>query len=493
MEEGEMSNSARHFLAVCMCMVLAFVVAGCEQPKPQAVRTVNIPDGEIDPAVWGKAYPEEYELWKKTAEPVPTRRSKYKIGMDGGSVSVDKLSMFPYMALLFNGWGFGVEYNEPRGHAYMVRDQLEIDASRIGAGGVCLSCKSPYAPGLQKQMGTDYYKKPFKEVMGMIPEKTRDLGVACIDCHDNKDMSLKISRGFTLIEAYKSMGTDPAKLTRQEMRSAVCAQCHVTYNIPKDKENKSVGLYFPWQNSKFGAITIEDIIKQIRKDETVKEWKQTVTGFKMAFIRHPEYEFWTNNSTHFKAGASCADCHMPYTIAGVHKVSDHRVMSPVQADMKACKQCHAESPDWLRERVFSIQDRTVSIMIRAGYQTATVAKLLETAHKAQAEGKTIDQQLYDKAKEFYEDAFYRVLFIGAENSIGFHNPAEGLRILGDSIAFGSRAEAYLRQALAKAGIEIPLKVDLEIMKYVDQRGAKKLKFDPTLEVKDPYGLQEKFF
>ena len=488
-----MSYSAKHIVAVCLCMALAFVLVGCESPKPQAVKTVTIPDGEIDPAVWGKAYPEEFELWKKTMEPVATRRSKYKTGMDGGAVSVDKLSEFPYMALLFNGWGFGVEYNEPRGHAYMIRDQVDIDATRIGAGGVCLSCKSPYAPGLQKEMGVNYYKTPFKEVLGKIPEKNRELGVACIDCHDNKDMSLKISRGFTLIEAYKSMGVDPAKLTRQEMRSAVCAQCHVTYNIPKDKENKSVGLYFPWQNSKFGAITIEDIIKQIRKDETVKEWKQTVTGFKMAFIRHPEYEFWTNNSVHFKAGASCADCHMPYTIAGVHKVSDHRVMSPVQADMKACKQCHAESPEWLKERVFSIQDRTVSIMIRAGYQTATVAKLLETTHKAQAEGKVIDQQLYDKAKEFYEEAFYRSLFIGAENSMGFHNPPEGLRILGDSVAFGTRAEAYLRQALTKAGVDVPIKVDLEIMKYVDQRGSKKLPFDPKLEIKDPYGLQEKFF
>jgi nitrite reductase (cytochrome c-552) len=397
------------------------------------------------------------------------------------------------MALLFNGWGFGVEYNEPRGHAYMVRDQLEIDASRLGAGGVCLSCKTPYAPGLQKDLGVDYYRKPFKEVLGMIPEKNRNLGVACIDCHDNKDMSLKISRGFTLLQAFSAMGVDPAKLTRQEMRSAVCAQCHVTYNIPKDKENKSVGLYFPWQNSKFGAITIEDIIKQIRKDETLKEWKQNVTGFKMAFIRHPEYEFWTFSSTHFKAGASCADCHMPYTIAGVHKVSDHRVMSPVQADMKACKQCHAESPQWLQERVFSIQDRTVSIMIRAGYQCAAVAKLFELTHKTQAEGKPIDPELYAKAKEFYEEAFYRSLFMGAENSVGFHNPAEGLRILGDSIAFGSRAEAYLRQALAMVGVEVPLKVDLEIMKYVDQRGEKKLRFDPKLEFKDPYGLQERFF
>ena len=70
---------------------------------------------------------------------------------------------------------------------------------------------------------------------------------------------------------------------------------------------------------------------------------------------------------------------------------------------------------------------------------------------------------------------------------------EGLRILGDSIAFGTRAEAYLRQALTKAGIDVPLKVDLEIMKYVDQRGTKKLPFNPKVEIKDPYGLQDKFF
>jgi nitrite reductase (cytochrome c-552) len=122
-----------------------------------------------------------------------------------------------------------------------------------------------------------------------------------------------------------------------------------------------------------------------------------------------------------------------------------------------------------------------------------VAKLFELTHKVQGEGKTIDQALYDKAKEFYEEAFYRSLFMGAENSVGFHNPAEGLRILGDSIAFGSRAEAYLRQALTKVGVDVPLKVDLEIMKYVDQRGQKKLKFDPKLEFKDPYGLQDRFF
>ena len=196
----------------------------------------------------------------------------------------------------------------------------------------------------------------------------------------------------------------------------------------------------------------------------------------MGFIRHPEYELFSNNSVHWKAGAACADCHMPYTIVGASKVSDHRVMSPLKNDLKACQQCHTESPDWLREQVTAIQDRTVSLMLRSGYATATVAKLFEMAHKAQAEGKQIDKALYDKAKDFYEEAFYRGVFVGAENSVGFHNPTEATRILGDATAFAGKAEALLRQALTKAGVNVPMVVNLELNKYLDAEGPEETQF-----------------
>src|SRR5512134_3456911 len=216
----------------------ALVLSGCQPPKSEPVRPVKIADNNYEPADWGKAYPVNYDLWKKTEEPTAPGKSKYKRGYDADRITYDKLSEFPYMALLFNGWGFGVEYNEPRGHAYMMKDQIDIDPARVKAGGVCLSCKSPYAVKLEKEMGQEYYSKPWNEVHAMIPEPHREIGVACIDCHDPKDMSLRISRGFTLAKSLESMGTDPAKLSRQEMRSAVCAQCHVTYNIPKDAEMK---------------------------------------------------------------------------------------------------------------------------------------------------------------------------------------------------------------------------------------------------------------
>jgi nitrite reductase (cytochrome c-552) len=466
-------------------------LSACQKPKPQPVKTVQIPDGEIDPAVWGKAYPAEYELWKKTEEPAPAGKSKYKRGFTTDKITYDKLSEFPYMALLFNGWGFGVEYNEPRGHANMLRDQLEVDPSRVKSGGACLTCKTPYAPRFVKEKGIDYFSKPYLEVLGWIPEKHRKLGVACIDCHDNKDMSLRLSRDFTLIKALQVMGTDPEKLSRQEMRTAVCAQCHVTYMVQKSPEMKSINVIFPWEGSKWGNISVENVIKKLRSDESYKEWKQGVTGFKMAFIRHPEFELFSDNSVHWKAGAACADCHMPYTIVGSSKVSDHRVESPLKNDLKACQQCHTESVDWLKDQVTTIQDRTVSLMLRSGYATATVAKLFEMVHKAQAEGKQIDKALYDKAKDSYEEAFYRVVFVGAENSIGFHNPTEATRILGDATAFAGKAEGLLRQALAMAGVNVPMKVNLELNKYLDARGQKKLNFQREVEIKDPYGIEDR--
>jgi len=49
-----------------------------------------------------------------------------------------------------------------------------------------------------------------------------------------------------------------------------------------------------------------------------------------------------------------------------------------------------------------------------------------------------------------------------------------------------------RHLTAEAGVHVPIRVDLEIMKYVDERGEKKLKFDPALEFKDPMGLQDRF-
>ncbi len=481
-------KSLNIFLLIILLVFGGLLTFGCSPSKPEPVKTVTIADGDFDPANWGKAYPLEYEAWLKGKDPRLAGKSKYKRGFDN-SVIFDKLSEYPYLPLLFNGWGFGVEYNEPRGHYYMLIDQLNIDPSRLKAGGVCLTCKTPYAPKLMQEMGLDYFKLPYLEVHSRIPKNFQQMGVVCVDCHDNKTLDPRLSR-WTLKKALADIGKDANQLGRQEMRSLVCAQCHVTYVIKKDADMKSTDVFFPWQGSKPGDISIENIIKVIKSDPSNLEWKQTVTGFKLGFIRHPEYEFYTRNSVHYKADVSCADCHNPYMRVGVNKITDHNVMSPLKNDMRACQQCHTETPQWLTEQVIAIQDRTVSLMNRAGYATAVSAKLFETTHKAQEQGKKIDQALYQQAKNLYEEAMYRIIFVGAENSVGFHNPSEAGRICGDSVAMAIKAGALLRQALTKAGVDLPADINLELAKYLNNRGVKQLKFKPDIELKDPFGIQE---
>jgi nitrite reductase (cytochrome c-552) len=99
--------------------------------------------------------------------------------------------------------------------------------------------------------------------------------------------------------------------------------------------------------------------------------------------------------------------------------------------------------------------------------------------------------LYDKAKDYYEEAFYRTTYIGAENSLGFHNPTEAQRNLGDAISYAGKAEGLLRQALAKTGIDMPVTVNLELEKYLDGRGKKKLAFNKKMELKDPFKVQDR--
>lgn len=479
-----MQRSVR-ILAVLLGVLTAVAVFACVPPKPEPVRPTQIPEGTIDPGVWGKAYPLEYEGWLATKRSGSAGASKYKRGDDGKTY--DKLSEFPYMAQLFSGWGFGVEYNEPRGHFWMLMDQTKIDSSRLKAGGACLTCKTPYMPTLAKEEGKAIFPMPYREALGKIPERHRTLGVSCIDCHKEQDLGLRVRR-WTIQRGLADLGkADP---TQREMRTVVCGQCHCTYVVTKNKKGASTDVVFPWKGSRWGDISVERIIADIMSDPSHNEWTQAMTGLKLGFIRHPDIEFFTRASVHFKAGLTCPDCHMPYEVQGPSKVTNHRIQSPLKADLRACIQCHPEPASVLKDQVIALQDRTVSVMLKAGYACATDARLFQLVNEKRKvkDPNTYGDPLYAAARDAYRQAFYRVIFLGAENSVGFHNPSEAGRIAADALAFAGRAEGLLRQILAADGVAVPPEPDLQLRRYLDGRGERKLDFRGDQEFKDPFGV-----
>lgn len=477
----------------------ALALVACAPDRPERTQTNQaIPEGTIDPEPWGEVYPQQYEDWQATAEARPPG-SRYKLGGEraaedpgpGEPSTHDKLSQYPFLAAMAKGIGFSVEFNEPRGHALALIDQNAIDPARLRGGGVCLACKSPYWEPLLEERGDEAYGIPYEEAMEFIPEEHRELGVTCIDCHNTEDASLRYSElmadGLRRIEA-------PEQLSEAETKNAVCGQCHSTYTIPKE-EGVSAGLFLPWDGGSMGNITVEDIITTIESAPENREFMQTLTGLRLGYIRHPEYELYTNGDVHWRNGVTCVDCHQPYKVEGDQKVSDHNVMSPLDNEMRACRPCHpGVSEEQLREQVFHVQDQFIGGLLNAGYSTVSNAQLIRQINESdidtQAAGVAED---YEDAVDAYKQAFYRVAYLAGENSVGFHNPPEAMRMLIDAQSFNKRADAVFRSLLEREGVRVPTEVDLNLREFMENRGERRLNFKPEAEFRDPRGIAERLW
>jgi nitrite reductase (cytochrome c-552) len=277
--------------------------------------------------------------------------------------------------------------------------------------------------------------------------------VSCVDCHDPGNMELRVTRpGFmhgiaALAESDKpvphlasverwrkgdrSRPYDPnIDASRQEMRSFSCAQCHVEYYCgPKTT------LFFPWANG-LKAEEIEAYYENHKFEDGTPfvDFKHTETGAALYKAQHPEFELWSQG-VHARAGVSCADCHMPYTRDGAMKVSDHWVRSPLLNIARSCQPCHQTSESELASRVAVIQDRNHDLMQRAGSAIDAAITAIVEAKSAGAS----DSQL-DAARQFQRKAQWRLDFINAENSMGFHAPQEAARLLGEAADYARQAE-----------------------------------------------------
>jgi len=161
----------------------------------------------------------------------------------------------------------------------------------------------------------------------------------------------------------------------------------------------------------------------------------------MIKMQHPEYEFFTADSTHFKAGVACADCHMPYTRDGAAKFSNHNVQSPLLNAEAACGQCHTDVA-YVTGRVGTIQAQVRQTMDAAEDALIDAISAIETALASPG----VDSEKLARAQNLHREAQLRWDFIAAENSMGFHNPEEALRILANATDLARQAQLLAVQA-----------------------------------------------
>ena len=413
-----------------IAFVLVSVFSRQQEARLTAFRVVDIPEGEPDPAVWGQNYPLQYESWQKTL--TSTRFAEYSVyGRYGGSENFQKLDKYPDYKRLFSGYPFSVDYREERGHYWALKDML--DSKRLGdtKPGSCLTCKSPQVPQVMKQIGAEqFYGTSVKDLVA-----TYDIhhSISCADCHDAKTAALIITRP-AFREAMASRGIDVSKATRQEMRSYVCAQCHVEYYFRGP--NKTV--VFPWSKG-LALENIEAYYDEIK----FSDWTHEETGTPMIKMQHPDFELFSSG-VHARSGVACADCHMPYTRVGAAKVSSHWVNTPLAHVETSCLTCHKQSEAEMKARVIQIQDRTFSSM---GHTEQALIAAIDGIKAAKSAGVSDDKLA--PARALYRRAQMRWDFISAENSMGFHSPQEAVRILGDATDFARQAELSAYKALVE--------------------------------------------
>ena len=266
--------------------------------------------------------------------------------------------------------------------------------------------------------------------------------IGCADCHEPENMNLQISRP-ALREAFERQGKDITKATHQEMRSLVCAQCHVEYYF------KGEGKYltFPWDK----GMTVEDMEKYYDEAEFT-DYVHALSKAPILKAQHPDYEI-AQLGIHGQRGVACADCHMPYKSEGGVKFSDHHIQSPLAKIDRTCLVCHRESEETLRNNVYERQEKVFE----------TRGRLEEELAKAHIEAKFAWEKGATEAQmkpvlALIRQAQWRWDFSVASHGASFHAPQEVQRMLSHGVDRALQARLANAKILAKLGFngDVPM-------------------------------------
>ena len=439
-------------VTVLLLALLTNIFERKQEARQAFVRLVDVTEDTLDPRVWGQNWPMQYDSYLKTALPTTTKYGGRGLGASDGGPAEQKLGRDPWLKRIFAGYAFSLDYRDRRGHAYALFDQEATRrVTEKQQPGACIQCHASNL-ALYRFAGKGDIRKGFEQVSGMPYRDARDMkddkeqplvqhSIACIDCHEPKTMAVRVTRpgfiaGIKALKAKQGIADyDPNRdASRQEMRSFVCGQCHVEYYF----KGPGKVVTYPWAN----GLKVEEIEAYYER-EGFTDWVHAETGTKVLKAQHPEFEVWSQG-IHARAGVACADCHMPYERVGALKVSDHWVRSPLLNLNRACQTCHAVPEKELEARVLAIQNRHHALLQRAARATTDMLDVIVAAKKEGASEATLQA-----AAAQHRKAQWRLDYVAAENSMGFHAPQELARILGEVIDHARQGQLEAERAMRK--------------------------------------------
>ena len=375
----------------------------------------------------------------------------------------------PYLKNLWLGYPFSYEYDRARGHVYAIEDVTKIDrinrySEQAGLPSTCYNCKTTAIPELLEKHGDNFWSMNFHDFRTVLDPKKHSIG--CTNCHDPARQMRLVITSVPLTEALERQGKDWRNASRNEMRSLVCAQCHVEYYFETAEHGVAAKPHFPWDK----GMNAEDIYRFKSNGNPERDgfegqftdWVHAVSKTPMIKVQHPEYEM-SSDSVHAQAGVSCADCHMPRSTEGAVRISSHHWTSPLKTDemiRNACMGCHTDrTPADLRDRTVYNQERVWKQLNIAQEKSV---RAHEAVRQAMEHG-FADAELLNEAREMVRKGQWFWDYVSAENSAGAHNPVKALDTLASSQQYSDEA---VRLAIRATNHEIAETMDQPIKELV---------------------------
>ncbi len=428
-------NWVLFFGTVIIVFLLGLFAASIVERRSEAQlyfqMTKPIPEYEPRNEVWGQNFPRQYESYRRTLD--TTFESKYY-----GSVMIDYLEKYPELVIMWAGYAFARDYSQGRGHYYSVTDVHNTLRTVQSQPATCWTCKSTDVPRVMDEIGVrEFYSRSWRDLGSEIVNP-----IGCQDCHDPETMNLRITRP-ALAEAFERRGENIEHATHQEMRSLVCAQCHVEYYF-RGEDNY---LVFPWDEG-FSA----DDMERFFDNYEFTDWVHGLSRAPMLAAQHPDYELY-KTGIHAQRGVSCADCHMPYKREGGLKFTDHHLQSPLNNIEGSCQVCHRESEETLRQNVYDRQNKVSELRGIAEKHLARIHLEAKVAWDAGAKEEEMEEVL-----QLIRHSQWRWDWVAAANGMGIHSPNESLRVLATSIDKAQEARVLLSRVLSKYNVPQPVEL-----------------------------------
>ena len=363
---------------------------------------------EVKPETYAEQYPEIYASFMANEE---------------NAEHPDYLEEYPQLKTLYAGYPFSYDYDEARGHTYVIDDVTATDrlhkmqadgtlAPEIFQKANCFTCKTPVMTAIVNETDGAAYSWTFEQMQNLVA----DVPLSCYTCHGDTPGEITITHTYLTA----SVGDN---FNQIDGANLACGQCHNEYFFMPGTNSTTL------PHNSLASMHPDQMLEYFNNDQSILkteedgskvpfyDYKNKISGVMVIKVQHPELETFLGEGSVHRGKFTCADCHMSRNLEGQNgtTLANHKLTNPQDNEWlveNTCSKCHA-----------NLEAEITAIQSQVDARTREVADLIVSLHQkigeAKANGAT-DEQLAE-ARSLTRDAQFYWDFVFVENSNGAHN------------------------------------------------------------------------